>query len=122
MDVISQETQAWWNRDYEMWSNSWHHAPYISWNGTTNVMHLEYLGWDALSKFTQESFKKYPDPNLSKVERSDWQFRIYKKGAWVRFTQKGEGTSREVRILEKHKGKWKIVHVGWIDESSFEKG
>lgn len=120
VNTIMQETEGWWQRDHAKWSDAWAHESYISWSGTTNVMRLKYEGWDELNAFVSENFEKYPDPNSSRVERDNWQFRIYKNGAWVRFTQKSEGISQEIRILEKHKGKWKLVHVGWINDSSFE--
>lgn len=121
LNTIRQETDGWWERDYDKWSGAWAQKDYVSWSGTTNVMRLDYQGWDQISGFVKDNFSKYPDPNQSSVKRKDWTFRTYKKGAWVRFMQESDGSiSQEIRILEKHKGKWKIVHVGWINDSSYE--
>jgi len=55
-----------------------------------------------------------------KVERTWQDFRIYKNGAYVRFTQRvtEESISRDetsqVRVLEKKDGQWKIVCVSVI--------
>lgn len=120
VNTIKQETDSWWQRDYAKWSDTWVHKDYVSWSGTTNFMRLDHQGWNEVNAFVKESFEKYPDPNQSTVERKNWSFRIYKNGAWVCFTQESEAITREIRILEKKRGQWKIVHVGWINESSYE--
>ena len=120
MNTIAQETRGWWERDFDKWSDAWAHKDYVYWSGTTNVMHVEVEGWKALKKYARENFEKFPEPNQTPVDREAWKFRIYGYAAWVRFTQISDGVSKETRILEKINGKWKIVHVGWINASSFE--
>ncbi|RMF28345.1 MAG: hypothetical protein D6765_06115 [Bacteroidetes bacterium] len=120
VNTIAQETQGWWERDFDKWSDAWAHKDYVYWSGTTNVLHVEVEGWKALKKYARENFEKYPEPNQTPVDREDWKFRIYGNAAWVRFTQISDGISKETRILEKINGKWKIVHVGWINATSFE--
>ncbi len=121
VSTINQETVGWWQRDYKKWADSWAHEDYINWSGTTNVVHRYFKGWPSVDQYAKECFKKFPEPNENPVVRTNWTFRIYKNGAWVHFTQESDGISQETRILEKKAGKWKLVHIGWINETSYEK-
>lgn len=121
VNTINQETEGWWQRDYKKWADAWAHEDYINWSGTTNVLQRHFDDWKELDQYAKESFKKFPEPNENPVARTNWTFRIYKNGAWVRFTQESDGISQESRTLEKKHGKWKLIHVGWINETSYEK-
>ncbi|MEL6720155.1 MAG: hypothetical protein AAFO82_07425 [Bacteroidota bacterium] len=118
--VIEQETDGFWERDFNKWSDTWSHSDMVSWSGTTNEYHQELNGWKDLSAFVKKSFKDYPSMNTSPVKRMNWKFQINKNMAWVRFDQDSDVVTSEIRILEKKGGKWKLVHVGWINESSFD--
>lgn len=118
--VIEQETEGWWQRDYDKWSNTWARKDYILWSGTTQESHLQYDSWEELSAFVKESFAAYPNPDLGDITRKDWQIRIYKNAAWVRFVQDAYSVTTETRMLEKVNGEWKLVYLGWINKSSYE--
>ena len=67
-----------------------------------------------------------PDRNRTAAElrRENFTLRIGKDMAWVTYDQyapnTGEATmdmpglSRETKILEKHRGEWKLVYVGYL--------
>lgn len=120
MQIIQQETAGWWERDYNKWADAWAHKDYILWSGTTQESHEQYDSWQTLSAYVKESFEAYPDPDSGDITRTDWQFRIYKNAAWVRFLQDAYTITTETRMLEKVNGEWKLIYVGWINKSSYE--
>lgn len=129
MEVISGESKAFWDKDYEAFASYWVHSPYVrtmGWwkdGGVTVVK-----GWEERSARTKAHMEASPEPNptANNVRRKNINLRIYKDVAWLTFDQYGEdtgdslmdmaGLSRETRILEKHEGKWKIAYVGWLLE------
>lgn len=116
--VIEKETKAFFGIDYKGWSDCWAQVPYAykSYADTTDVN--SFKGWNAINNAFAEYFKT-AKPSQAMVS-TDWHdFRVYGNGAYVRFTQTVKDDlmrdpTEEVRILEKQKGQWKIVHVGSI--------
>lgn len=112
--VIEQESRTFWARDFKSWEKLWVHEPYASWTAASNIGVRQYRGWDAWKAQVEQLFKEDPDPVPydGDVEKYNYHFRIYGDGAWVSFEQKNKTTTTyETRIMEKHKGKWKIASV-----------
>lgn len=129
MQVISEESSAFWNKDFETWSQCWLHTPnirMIGWWARGGVTVIE--GWEALSSRVQATMAVNPEsnPTATNVRRENINLHINENMAWVTFDQHGQdtgdlemdmpGLSRETRILEKQNGRWKIVYVNWILE------
>jgi hypothetical protein len=116
--VIDQESKGFFGLDYTLWADSWAHVPYAYWSfaDTTDVNFFE--GWEAIDREFQNYFKT-SKITTAKMERHWNDVRVYGNAAYARFTQKiqdelGRDEHVEVRVLEKHKGQWKIVYVGII--------
>lgn len=129
MGVIAAESIAFWDKDFEAWSNCWLHEPYIRFMGWWARGGITVIkGWDTLSTRMRELMSESPEanPTASKVRRENISLRIDATTAWVTFDQFGEATgdlqmdmpglSHETRILEKHNDEWKIVYVNWLLE------
>jgi hypothetical protein len=129
MQVIADESSAFWNKDFEAWAQCWQHTAYIrriGWWARGGITVTE--GWDALSSRVKTTMAAYPEPNptAARVRRENVNLRISGSMAWVTFDQYGEdtgdlemdmaGLSRETRVLEKQNGEWKIVYVNWLLE------
>ncbi len=129
MQVISDESSAFWRKDFEAWSQCWLHTPHIrmiGWWARGGITVIE--GWDALSSRVKTTMTTNPEPNptASNVRRDNINLHINENMAWVTFDQLGQdtgdlemdmpGLSRETRILEKQNGQWKIVYVNWLLE------
>lgn len=127
MEVITSESIAFWNKDFEAWARCWLHTPYIrmmGWWARGGITVTE--GWETLSSRIKELMTENPEPNptAAKVRRENINMHIDGNMAWVTFDQYGEdtgdlemdmpGLSHETRILEKHNGEWKIVYVNWL--------
>lgn len=133
MKVITAESAAFWNKDFEKFAACWVHGPHIrtmGWWEAGGVTVVE--GWEERAKRTKRHMEASPEPNptATNVIRKNMNIRIFKDVAWLTFDQYGEdtgdpnmdmpGLSRETRILEKQNGEWKIAYVGWLLEGSSE--
>jgi hypothetical protein len=125
--LIEKESEAWWNKNFEEWSDCWVQDEYVRTMGWWQEGGITVVkGWSERSERTRKLMADYPDPSPQKTIRKDWNIRIMKDMAWVTFIQYGENTSNdrmempgisyETRIIEKHNGKWKIAYVGWLLE------
>lgn len=133
MELIAEESAAFWNKDFEKFAACWVHGPHIrtmGWWEAGGVTVVE--GWEERASRTKRHMAASPEPNptATNVIRKNMNIRIFKDAAWLTFDQYGEdtgdenmdmpGLSRETRILEKQNGEWKIAYVGWLLEGSPE--
>lgn len=125
LQVIENESNAFWDKDYNKWAACWVHEPYIRTMGWWKDGGITVVqGWDERSSRTKGYMDEFPERNPQNVRRENINIRILQDAAWVTFDQYGNdtgepvmdmpGLSRETRFLEKHEGKWKIVYVGWL--------
>jgi hypothetical protein len=116
--LIERETKAFFEIDYKTWADSWHHATYAFWSFADTTDVNSFSGWGKIDKGFAEYFKT-AKPSTAKIERQWLDIKIFGNGAYARFTQHvKDDTQRqpqaEVRVLEKVKGKWKIICVSVI--------
>jgi hypothetical protein len=71
MEVITKETVAFWNKDFEAWSQCWLHTPQVrnmGWwkRGGVRV----HRGWEAISQLIKTSWQRILNPTrlLAKYE------------------------------------------------------
>lgn len=127
MQVIEDESTAFWNKDFDAYDACWVQESYVrtmGWWQDGGVTVIE--GWEAHATSIRKLMADNPEPNptSTQVRRENINLRVFKDVAWLTFDQFGEdtgdkrmdmpGLSRETRILEKHNGKWKIAYVGWL--------
>lgn len=113
--LLEKETKAFFEIDYKTWSESWSHAPHAFWSFADSTGVNSFSGWDNIEKGFAEYFKT-SKPSKAKIDRSDFQIKVYTNSAYVRFKQQVKDDSvrppqEEVRVLEKIKGQWKIICV-----------
>jgi len=127
--VIEEETDAFIQKDYERWANT-----YLQ--DETNIRlsasisgYGHIVGWNKLST----GFKEYFDEPLTEEpsmagEKTNYQVKIYDDVAWVMCDEKFKNTETgeysnweavEARILEKVDSQWKIVFLAYIDTLSY---
>ncbi len=123
--LIERESKAFWDKDFEAYADCWAHEDYvrtIGWWAAGGITVIQ--GWEARGNRTRKFMDENPEVNPQNPVRKNMNIRIGKDMAWVTFDQYGKdtndptfdmpGLSRETRILEKIKGQWKIVYVGWL--------
>ena len=123
--LIANETESYYQQDFEAWKSNFVDAPYFReygyWEGyPEKVKHFN--GFDTLKNFKQKQFNENGTIWKGSYEkRYNENFRIYPDIAWYTFEEKSYnsetdaflGRSFETRILEKHDGKWKVAYLGF---------
>jgi len=128
-EVIIEETNAFWSQDLVKLLDLLvqdENLVYIS-IGTDG--YKERIGYEKnyayYKKASTQDWSAWTD---RKVERSNWRIDICGESALVLYNQKEtvkmdgetiETQSKELRMLKKVKGDWKIAMIEWIDLSSF---
>lgn len=115
--VLLAETDFFFARDYEGWAGTFVPASEAIqiWNNSDGS-YAHSLGWDTISKNVQAFMKGNPEPNTTTLWRENFAIRYYGDAAFVTFDKyMGDRETaepiKEVRVVEKHDGQWKIVCV-----------
>ncbi len=127
--VITEQTRAYFERDFDAWVNSHVQAEYYReykyWDGWQEKVRT-VNGWNTVLEAKKSRFDPSKPKNIwnsAKYERSDINIRISASGdmAWVTYQQAARnpdtkelvGASYETRVMEKHDGQWKIAYLGY---------
>lgn len=130
--LIHANRIAMWTQDFAAYEQCFVHADYTTrWGWWRRGGPFLRRGWDDISARVREQFK---DPALNlpanaydtKVE--NLSLRIGVGMAWATFDQIypptllegqiGRGSTREVRVFEKHDGRWRIAFLGFLEAES----
>jgi hypothetical protein len=113
LHALNSETKAAFDRDYDAWQGRWVHSPaavktYMNFADST---FSESVGWTGISRFVKAYLEAHPVPEPVPVPVADIEVRLYGDGAYVTFRQMDSlrGLKREMRIMEKTEGQWKIA-------------
>jgi len=110
--VIETESKHFWGRNFKKWKKTWVQEDHVRWTVATKDGVRQFIGWEDWSNEVESLFESSPEPEpYDDVKKSNYKFRIYGDGALVLFDQMAETPSRELRIMEKQDGKWKIAVV-----------
>lgn len=115
--VIADETDGYFSRNKEQWSNACVHEPQLQWSGTgSGGKVLLTNGWEAYEQQLGSNFTDTQSRPAATVQRDNYQVSIVGDAATATFNQSlaldtYRGTSREVRVLEKRGNAWKLVYV-----------
>ncbi|HRO47419.1 hypothetical protein [Agriterribacter sp.] len=124
MQVIEGETRSFYKRDYESWKNFYIHTHYAfqAWNNGDGTIDAK-TGWAAVDSGIGNYIKTYPvEPGGSShpvVLRKNMITKFYADTVayllWDQYNSDQAGKqfqfSKELRLMEKQNGEWKIVNV-----------
>lgn len=122
--TLEQETACFYQRDYACWKETWAQTAYVfqAWNNADGTYDSS-VGWqqvdERIGKFIRENPVQGGGSSHPKVERRNMVFKFYGDNAvymtWDQYNSdrevKNYKLSKEVRLLEKQNGRWKIVNV-----------
>lgn len=124
--LIHRNRIAVWTHDFETYQTCFAHADYITrWNASRSGGIFRRMGWDDISarirkQFEVEAYRSEQNAHETTVE--GLMLRINGDTAWATFDQMYPmhphgiydtgGVSHEVRVFERHDGKWLIVFWG----------
>lgn len=115
--VILEETQRFFARDYAGWSQTLvPDADVLQvWNNDDGT-YAQAQGWDTISSNVRSFIEENPEPDKTTLRFEDFRYRFYGDAAFVTYLKyMGDAEDptpvREIRVVEKHDGSWKIVCV-----------
>ena len=120
--VIEDETESFFARNYNKWKSSYAQTDYAfqAWSNNDGTFDSN-VGWEDINKQIGKYITDNPEPVSShpKVERKNMLFKFYGDNVayltWDQFNSdqdmKNFHHSKEVRLMEKIGGQWKIVCV-----------
>lgn len=120
--TIEKETQAFFARDYEAWKSNYAQTDYAfqAWSNDDGTFDSN-VGWADINKQIGRYITENPEPLSShpKVDRKNMMYKFYGDNVayltWDQFNsdkpEKNFHHSKEVRLMEKIDGQWKIVCV-----------
>lgn len=123
--ALEQETDCFYKRDYDCWKAAWVQADYVfqAWNNADGTFDSS-VGWQQVDARIGKYIREHPlqagmNTFHPKVERRNMVFKFYGDNmvymTWDQYNSdeevKNYMLSKEIRLLEKQGGKWKIVNV-----------
>ena len=120
--VLVAETDYFFARNFDAWAATFVQIPNATqaWNNADGS-YTHRLGWETISARIREFMKNNPAPDTSPLTRENFNIRFYGDAAFVTFDKyigdrKTARPIREIRVVERHAGEWKIVCVAaYID-------
>jgi DNA-directed RNA polymerase subunit N (RpoN/RPB10) len=126
MKVIEAETDCFFKRDYDCWQDQFTHTDYSyqAWSNADGTFDAS-VGWNTIEKNLGKYIKENPQEKEEagsshpKVLRKNIKVKFYGNEAahltWDQYNSDRTNSyflqSKEVRLMEKINGKWKIVNV-----------
>lgn len=118
--TIENETKSFFNRDYDAWKSSYAQTDYAfqAWSNRDGTFDSN-VGWDDINNQIGKYITDNPEKSYPKVERKNMKYKFYCDNVayltWDQFNSDGREKnfhhSKEVRLMEKIDGQWKIVCV-----------
>jgi hypothetical protein len=115
--VLLAETDFFFARDYEGWAGTFGQAPGAIqiWNNKDGS-YTHALGSETISKNVRAFMKEHPEPDTTPLFRDNFTFQHFGNAALVTFDKymgdrKKAKPIKEIRVVEKQDGKWKVVCV-----------
>lgn len=127
LSVIEVETDCFFRRDYDCWQDKFIHTDYANqvWSNADGSFDAS-VGWEEINKNLGKFIKENPaepEPEGTSshpvVVRKNMNFKFYGNNAahvtWDQYNSDSKQTyyllSKEIRLMEKVDGQWKIVNV-----------
>jgi hypothetical protein len=122
MATIQKETDCFYERNYDCWKDTYVHEKYVfqGWSNRDGTFDTK-VSWDTVNFSIKKYIQNTPkSPHAQKpVERRNLQYKFYTDTlaymTWDQYQVIRDGTkyqySKEIRLMEKHNGQWKIACV-----------
>lgn len=127
IEVIEEATNAYKARDFERLANTWIQDESIIRLNSGKFGYSYSRGWENIGAAYEKMFQDNPEAITTRYEKVNFKIEIYKKSAWVIHDELIYDSESEyqykqvgVHLLVKRKGEWKIVHLSYVDTSSYD--
>jgi len=113
--VLMQELIATSQCDFDMMKKFWHPSPRIYYSSKTDQYNMVINGWSDLRRWTNEQEEDCV-PGAETHNQCDHSFRIKDNMAVVKYTE--DEVRQGQAILQRHQGRWKIIHKSIRESTS----
>lgn len=124
--VILEETQSFFDRDFERYAATYKHDESIVDLRAYNASYSHVVGWEQNSTGTKEYLKNNPELVKNPEVKKNFDIHVYPNSAWAIFEteiydQEGVLADEDIGVnfLEKIDGEWKIVYLSRVGVSSY---
>ena len=115
IETLQLETRYFCERKLEKWQEQWVHKPYTTKMYAGNTEFREFTGWQKVNQNTLDHIKAHPEKISIPVSNQDYTIELLGKTALVFYSNNNaSGTVREIRLMIKEEGKWKIARMETI--------
>ncbi|MCG8699777.1 MAG: nuclear transport factor 2 family protein [Bacteroidales bacterium] len=128
INLITCETEAYLNHNYDDWAANWAQTPYAHHVYTTSSHHQGLNGWEEMKTAFRDEFSTPVDPNYT-IEKDEFNIHINGNTAVANFTEhyfaKGpvkteKWSAKNNAMFEKVDGEWKIVGFNIVNQTTFK--
>ena len=124
--VILEETQSYFDKDFERFAATYKHDESIVDLRAFSTSYSHGVGWEAKSSGMKDFMKNNPEPIKNTEVKKNFDIHVYSESAWAIFDNEfydDEGKLAYIDIgvnfLEKIEGEWKIVYLSRVGVSSY---
>lgn len=124
--VILEETQSYYDRDFERYAACYKHDESIVDLRAYSTNYAHSVGWEAQGPGMKDFMINNPEPVKNTEVKKNFDIHVYPNSAWAVFDSEDyddEGVlvseTIGVNFLEKIDGKWKIVYLSRVGVSSY---
>jgi hypothetical protein len=124
--VILEETQSFWDKDFERYAACYKHDESIVDLRAYSTSYSHVVGWEENGSGTKEILENNPEPVKNTEVKKNFDIHVHPNSAWAVFEteiydEEGKLASEDIGVnfLEKIDGKWKIVYLSRVGVSSY---
>jgi hypothetical protein len=115
IETLQLETRYFCERNLKKWQEQWVQKSYTSKMYAGNTEFKEFIGWQEVNQNTLDHIKANPEKIPVPVPNQDYNIELLGKTALVFYSNNNaSGTVREIRLMIKEEGKWKIARMQTI--------
>jgi tetratricopeptide (TPR) repeat protein len=120
MQIVEKETTSFFKKDFEGWLSCYQQSPSAFHSYSDKQLVRQYEGWRNIARGAREIMEEMPSTPSRVVLRRNLNYRIMGDNVWLIFDQyMGDNVSKEMRLMEKVNGRWKIVLMSAVGVSSY---
>lgn len=122
--LIEEETQSYYDKDYDRWSSCYVHSDENIWIMSQKNWHDYRDGWENQSEGMKSAFES--EKEINREVKKPIEIKVYDKSAWIvfeseQFDENEESVTKQrvTYFLEKHEDKWKIIYTNRVYGSTY---
>ena len=129
--VLNEESQAYLDRDYELWASYWVQDESVR-RLSASIGGYNFITWEEISNNIKEGLandSSWLNTKDLKYEKLDFNIKVFPDCAWATYNEKFTGLYQDqpiksdaihLTVLEKKEGQWKIACFAMVNTTAYE--